>query len=365
MSEEEKGATQAGAPEQQGGAQTAKPEQPSREAAMERILAARRQQLVTEGGVDPAAFESPKVEEAEAPAKDASQDPGTEASSDAALSVAAQLGKQLEDGTFVLDDTALDRVLVRTKIDGQESLVPITEARKQYQKGAAADLRLQEASRISKEAKDLLEAAKAQSSKATTDAAAKAAEDAKAQEQDELGRLAREHTEAIVNGDDEKAAQILLKIVDRRAQGSGEPATRSAPAATDLVRQMLPALKQELSVESALDKLFKDYPEIKSDSDYIDATDKRVNALVASGASMPEAIRVAGEEVAKKFGLGSFKAGAASSANPTTRDQKLAAKQGLDEPISAATRASSSAAAPKTASQVIAEMARQRAGAPT
>lgn len=325
-----------------------------RELEMDRIAAANAKKL---GMV---VDEAPAVKAAE-PAPEKVEDKPVESSLDAA----AQLSKQLEDGTIVLDEALLSKAMVRTKVDGKEELVPASKALGQYQKGAAADVRLAEATRMSKEAADLLRQAETKAAPAITEAQKQAAEKQAEKSKEDLAQLRKEYVEAMYAGDDEKAGQLFDQMTDIRVQAalaSREPAQPQVDV-NAILQQAVPALKQQLSTDSALEKLFADYPEIKSDPDYTLLADVKRESYEAQGKSRAEAIALAGEDLGKKYGLGSHaKKDVKSDSGPTTREQKLAAKERLNEPAVAAARATnSSAQRVQSASDVIAEMAAARA----
>ena len=303
-------------------------------------------------------------EKVEAPAAEAAPVKEDAKPIESTLDAAAQLSKQLEDGTIVLDEALLSKAMVRTKVDGKEELVPASKALGQYQKGAAADVRLAEATRMSKEAADLLRAAETKAAPAITAADKLAAAEQEVKNAETLRDLRKQYVDAMYSGDDEKAGQLFDQMTDIRVQAAlatREPAQPQVDV-NAILQQAVPALKQQLSVDSALDKLFADYPEIKADPDYTLLADVKRESYEAQGKSRAEAIALAGEELGKKYGLGSFaKKDVKSDGGLTTREQKLAAKERLDEPAAAAARATNSSAQRiPSASEVIAEMAASR-----
>lgn len=352
MTDEAKDATLTGASEGEGIDQAAAQAAPvqetpnERELEMERIAAANLARLGVKPEPEPVAA---------AAAEPAKEEP--------AQSLSDQLGKQLEDGTLVLDEAVLGRAMVRTKIDGKEELVPAAKALGQYQKGAAADVRLAEATRLARENADLN--AKLREQQPTTTAAQQqeAAQDA-AKAKETLADLRKQYVEAMYAGDDEKAGQLFDQMTDIRvnaALASREPAAAQVDPNT-IVERTVSAVEQQLSVKSALAKLFEDYPEIKADADFVRLADDRRAEFEAQGKSRAEAIALAGDAIGQKFGLGKHKKpDVAANSGLTTREQKLAAKERLDEPTAAAARAvNSSAQLPQSPSQIIQEMAAAR-----
>jgi hypothetical protein len=321
--------------------------------AMERIAASRRASLEKDEGFK---IEAPAETPEPTPAPVAKEAKLED------LSLSAQIGKQLEGGQILLDEDTLSRAVVMTKVDGKEELVSASKALGQYQKGAAADVRLAEATRIVQQANQRAdELVRAAQATAPAQPAAKAAEQKDASE--DVKRITQEHAQALYAGDDEKAGQLLSQLIELRvAEATKGFAKGDTPSESDLVARVVPAVQQRLSVDSALTQFYSDYPEVKDDTDLQMIADRRRAEFETQGLSRPEAIARAGEEVGKKYQLGKFKTAPADVVNDgsTTREQKLAAKQGLDEPAAAAARATNAPALPQTASSVIAEMMRAR-----
>lgn len=274
---------------------------------------------------------------------------------------ALQIGKQLDDGTWVLDAGALDRVMVPTKVNGVEELVPATKALAQFQKNNAADVKLQnataEANRILADANEKFRQAAEAVAKAATPSEKKEAKEAAEDAQANLDAVQNEFLDALYDGDKEKAAKAFSSAIKLVAK-SAVPTTPEVhqPAAPSL-QETVAAVKQHLTVESALDALFQGYPQIKTDPDLALIADTKVNAFVAEGKPLPEAIALAGEYVGEKYKIGKFEIkDAPKEPAATAREQKLAAKERLDEPTSTAARAASAEPVPQTRSAIIAEM---------
>lgn len=315
--------------------------QPSpRELEMERLAQARHQQFLEDEGLN-------KKEEEKAPASAA--DP------------ISQIGVQLEDGRFLLDESALAKMAVRRKVDGVEEVVPADQVFRQYQKGAAADLRLAEATRLQREAQEALQDAQAKARAAVEEGKSKEEQGAA---QVDLEARGKELVSAMYSGDEGKSGKMLSEYVNAAVAAALAGRQSATPQVDELVQRAVtaavPALRQQLSVEGALSRLQQDYPEIWADADHARATDWRIAELEAQGKSRPEAIALASEQVAQKFKLGKY--AVRSEADPTTtaRSERLARKQGLDEPEAASARATDTTPPVQTPSQIIAEMARLR-----
>lgn len=318
-----------------------------RELAIERIAEQRNRRFEEDEGV--------KIGAADPEPKDEAKP--------AALDAATQIGKQLETGQILLDDAMLANAVVRQKVDGKEELVPAEKIFRAYQKGAAADLRLAEATRMQKEAADALAAAQKQLADASTARERKDAVAAVEAASDLVGKR-KELLSAMYSGDEEKAGQLLTDFVGASIEaalaGRGNATQPNVDeVVAQAVQKAIPALKSQLSVESALTTLERDYPEIWADADFAMIADRHVNEFVAQGKTQAQAILDAAEVVGQKFKLGKFAAPQPQS-QPTARDEKQARKQALDEPAAAAARAPSNEPPQQTPSQVIAEMARAR-----
>lgn len=125
-------------------------------------------------------------------------------------------------------------------------------------------------------------------------------------------------------------------------------------------------VKQQISQESALVKLFTDYPEIKADDDLSLLADRRVNLYVRQGMPYADAILKAGDDIGEKFKLGKHKASTGrplKSDAPTTREDKLAGKKELDALSSSGVRSADTTEPEETPQALIAAMAASRPGA--
>lgn len=298
---------------------------------------------------------------AEAPVELAAATPVAPA--EEALDTASQLGKQLEDGQILLDEATLSKAFIKQKIDGREELVPAEKVFRQYQKSAAADLRLADATRMQKEASDLLAQAQKQVANAVTPderkTAAAAVESAAgfAEKQKELFT-------ALYSGDEDKAGRLLGELVSSTVGAALEKLQPAQVNEDEVANRLFTKFKQRTSVDSALEQLFKDYPEIKEDADMALIADRYVNTFEAEGISRAEAITKAGEALGTKFKIGKHlpDAGRPTSGDAlTTRGEKLEKKRALDEPQATSARAVSTAAAPENEHDIIEAMRRARA----
>ena len=239
---------------------------------------------------------------------------------------------------------------VRVKVDGVEMDLPISEVVKSYQKDAAATKRLQAAT-------ELLRAAEEK---------AAAAEQIKTQIQDDdqgddesLGRI-KEAFSKLYEGDEDGAAQAMLSLLAKGAKQS--VATPVPQVDTEAIAV---AVKQQLEVDSAYEKVQTDYPELFAESErgivLGRETYQRMTQKVSDGISRAQALRESAEEVAALFGV--QKAGRSAEPVSTARDEKLARKAKLDNPRAANVVAGGvQSPAEQNVSATIQEIARSRLG---
>lgn len=265
--------------------------------------------------------------------------------------VDGQLAAQLSDGADVIADTA--GKMVKVKVDGVEQDVSLDEVLRSYQKGNAADRRLEEATKLLKEAKEQVQqrpAPQPQQEPAVTPPAAAGPDDLDAAVKTALSHL--------FAGDDETAAKELSAVIARSARG----ATPQAPALD--VNQIAEQLQQRMSVQSALDTIKTDYPALVEDPDLEALTLFKVQTKEAGGTPRAQALLDAAAEVYKTIGKQSGRQNPDPTPAPqTSREQKLARKAALDSlPAASASAAQHQVEEDASPSAVIAAMAAKRLG---
>lgn len=277
----------------------------------------------------------------------------------------AEIDKQIEaqDDELILTPEMIAKAKVMTKVDGVDELVPASKVLGQYQKGAAADVRLADATRLRSEAQAALDKASKEAAKPATPEPERA--EAQVQTAQAAKAKFKEASDALYEGDAARAAELFSEATSLAmtpAKAETQPVN-----ADEMAGQIATRVEQNLSQKSALTKLFEDYPEIKADPEYALLTDRAVNALLTNGKTMPEAIAEAGEQIGEKFKLGKFAnkpSGRPVKGNaPTTQAEKLEAKKGLDNISSNDNRAAAAGAVEETAVDVINEIRNSRPGA--
>lgn len=180
-----------------------------------------------------------------------------------------QTDETLLDGNF-------DRYKVKTKVNGIEREVSLDDVLRRFQKNEAADARLAEATR-------LLEAAE-QREREVIQIPVTEQPEAKAT----LSASVKDVIAALYEGDEGKAAQALESLFGRQSP------IQSVDSA-DIARQV----KEQLTVEGALERGVADYAHIASDPFLAGIADRYVEAHIADGKPMAEAISMAFQDADK------------------------------------------------------------------
>lgn len=311
----------------------------SREDAMAAMLARRRESLA-EDGADATATPTPPDPDAdpdEAAAEEARRQIEAAAAGATPEGAAAQVDRQRDD-ELILSDEDLGRYKMRVKINGKEELIPLTDVRARAQKVGAADEYLATA-------KELLGEVKQMQRPAATPAAA--AEPAAAAATPAAGGADpyEEFVDALFAGDDVKAKEVAKRM-------------RATPAVSpDTVTQQV---EQRIVLRSALRQFAKDHSEIVSDpmarrvaDTFLLEETEGVPIEQIAADRIPEVLEAAGKRTKEWL---TKMTGAPAQARATTPADRRALKARIDELPAAGARAASTAAQPKTTSDVIASM---------
>jgi hypothetical protein len=225
----------------------------------------------------------------------------------------------------------------KVKVDGQEFEVSEDDLVASYQKQAAATKRLQEAERI-------LTDAKAQAAQITAPKPASA---------DERKQKIKDYNAALYAGDLETANTLFEEINPGR-----DPVT-ATPDVEQIFKQVLPAVKQQLSNESALDAFKKDFKDVVDDPDLLALTDMKLRQFEAEGKPYAEALTLAGNAVRSKFKTPA--PSLAPTEQPTTTiAEKMQRKGGIVNFPTANSKANSQVDVPQSDSEYIQEMRKAR-----
>ena len=355
-----------------------------RAAAMDEINARRRAELIAEGVELPSEtpardaagrFKSDDEDDdedddgsdaaAEAARAAAAATAATAAAKDAEVDPAKQLAVQTDD--IALTPEQLKRTKFSIKVDGEVREISGEEALRRLQKDGAADKRLAEAVETKRQADAALAEANKKLAEANTAGEKKAAEKAVAEASAEVNTVATEFAEALYGGDQAKAVELFTKAVSTAVDGAMKGRGNATPV-VDINTAVDQALQQR-ELGSALQALDRDYPEIRNDEVFARAADReRARLETDEGLSRSDAILKAGESVAKKYQLGKYAGGAVADGgrqdqalDATMRAKRVAAKEGIDDPRTTHSRASTTNEAPPAdASETIRKIAASR-----
>lgn len=253
---------------------------------------------------------------------------------------------QVQSQLNIIDDPR--DTVVRVKVDGQEMDVPLDEVLRNYQKGSAADRRLEEATRVLKEAKAQAQAIAPEPQQEHAVTQPKAGPD-------ELKAAVKTALAKVFEGDEDAAAEALTNVLAQKLQ----PAPQMQQSPID-INAIADQLQQRMQVQNAIEKVRTDYPDILSDPDLDQLTFLKVQAKEAEGVPRAQALLEAADEVYRKMG----KTGRQTSQSDTAmREQKLARKAAIDTvPIAHTPAANPGSQDDTSPSAVIAAMAAKRLG---
>lgn len=294
-----------------------------RELAMERMEAQHFARVQAENGDNP-------------PPETITQNPGGSADD--------QLTQQLASDDVIAGPAGKR---IRVKVDGVEQDVALDEVIRSYQKGSAADRRLEEATRLLKEAR---EAATPQTPK--TEPTPEAAVTPPAAGPDTLVDPLKQALGHLYSGDEDMAAKALAEVIARSAAPAATP-----PAPIDTV-QIVAQVQDQMAFQGALAKVNTDYPDLVGNADLEQLTFIKAQGHLAGGKSRADALLAAADDVYSLIGK---KPGRPEPKAP--RQEKLERKAALD-PVPAASMAAPGSVpeGEPSPSSVIAEMAKKRLG---
>lgn len=283
-----------------------------------------------------------------------------------------QLAAQMADQAVTAAVSPNVGSVVKIKIDGEESEVPLDDVVRQYQKNASADKRLAEATRLLREAQEQQARMQLQQQQEAQLAQQYAAEQAR-QQQDPpnnadtppIAESGKEFLKALFEGDEENALLALQKVMEGR-QG------QQAPAPTLDINQLTQAVTQQVQhrvvIDSVLEANKRDYPELYADSDIEELAAQKIARLRdEQGMDFVSALTTVSADFAKKFGWEAARTEpgrTAPVATPTAnaRSAKLDQKRQIDNVASISTKTLTPDTQPEDPSSVIAQMRAARGG---
>jgi len=301
-----------------------------------------------------------------------------EADEEAGVAVGApdedQVGAQLEDEEeddeeeeeeeeeqLLLDEDTIKKAQIKVKVDGEESVLSLDELRRSVQKEAAATRRLEEASRIYKEAKEYEEQIKRANQTRSTDTDEVAPSNDGSEAGDAQAALRsgiRSALDALMESDEETATEQLYEVVTQAVKQLTKPGDTVQP--DEIARQ----IRQQLDQESALEQFSSAYPEIMADPYLADIADSFLGGELQSGnhTSMRDAFISAGEKTREWMRAKGFQVAAQEQSPTTDLSERVRRKAEANIPASASARAVVDSPEISSPSSVIAEMRQARPG---
>lgn len=179
-------------------------------------------------------------------------------------------------------EPVLTAPVAKVKIDGEERIVTQDELVRSYQKNAAADKRLEEATRLMQEAQRIAEQAAAQPAPVAQPETPP--EDLKAKAKSVLSKL--------YEGDEESASTALADLL-MTTRGGDQP----TPAPAIDIDQLTLQIQTKMEVDKAFETIQSDYPDLISDPDLEVLTAMKINRAVANGTPRAQAMLTAAQEV--------------------------------------------------------------------
>jgi len=234
------------------------------------------------------------------------------------------------------------------KVDGEERTVTDDELIRTYQKNAAADRRLEEATNLLRQAHEQVALQATQSQQPAQNLQLDVPQELKAQVKSVLSKL--------YEGDEDSASEALAKLL-QNGRGGDQP----TPAAPNIdIDQLTAQIQQRMEVDKTFETIQSDYPDLIADPDLEMLTAMKIDRAVAGGMPRAQAMLAAAKEVYKS--LGKEPAGRPQDTSKPT-NTRLGNKQRLDL-VKPASGVASRTAPPseENPSDVIAAMAERRLG---
>lgn len=228
------------------------------------------------------------------------------------------------------------------KVDGEERTVTDDELVRTYQKNAAADRRLEEATQLLRQAQE-------QAQQVQVPPVTESEPEFRAQVKDVLSKL--------YEGDEETASAALADLLVKNRMGGDQP-TQTTPNID--IDQLTARIQQKMDIDNAFSLIQSDYPDLIADPDLEMLTAMKIDRAVAEGTPRAKAMLTAAAEVYKSIGKTS---GRQQDTQKTGQSNRMGNKQRLDL-VKPASGVASQRSAPdeEDASSVIAAMAERRLG---
>ena len=234
---------------------------------------------------------------------------------------------------------------IKVKVDGVEQEVDVDTLVRTFQKNSAADRRLEEATRLLREAEERAAQAESSSEQQVVE-----------QSSDDLRAEAAQIIDRMYDGDKDAAADALIQLMSK-AKGGDQPT--QVPAQTVDEGEITDRVLARMAVNAAFEKVKTDYPEIISNPDLEVLTAMKIDRAVAAGTPRAQAMLEAADEVYRS--IGKEPAGRQKPAPVNSRQDNKARLDNIPTASASATP-SESPSENNSPSSVIAEMAKKRLG---
>lgn len=245
-----------------------------RDEVMEEIIRKRNEEVKTDKNFKPVGGETPLEEISEEPLGTSEEETPEETPEE------TQEGEETQEETpevemiTVLDDEGNEYQVPKTgkvklKIDGEEKEATLDQVTRNYQKGAAGDKRLQEASAILRQIEEKTRALTEKEQAFQMQMQAAQEQRAKGNlSQDDYQEAVRELVTAFVDADEERALELLQNIIPPPSTGALDP-----QAVEQVVERRMRAIEQERALKEAQERFTKEYKDLASDPKLFDLVD--------------------------------------------------------------------------------------------
>ncbi|MCE2724468.1 MAG: hypothetical protein LW865_14505 [Betaproteobacteria bacterium] len=308
------------------------------QSGMAEVLARRKEETKTEFVMQD------KGDEGKKPVEDKTD------STDADTQLAAQLGD-------TIDPSAYATTKIKIKVDGEEREVTLDEVTKSFQIESAARKRMTEATQTKAEADRLLAEAKEKAAKPTP------SEGTSGNSNTEVIEKYKAQAEALLEGDTDKYAELAVEI----QQLTGASST-AMPDVEKLTKDLVPKIKQQMTVESAYDAFTSTYSDVVANPILYQMSVEKYHELTAEGKDAATAFTEAGEHARSEVRkMAEAQGMVIPTPSTATKQDRLDVKRQATSTTnvkSASQTAQSTLTPPKTRAEVLAQMAKSRGQTP-
>lgn len=244
--------------------------------------------------------------------------------------------QQIENA--LIDDPT--KYKVKVKLEGQESELTLADVLAGYQINEVARRRMTEATKMKQEAEALLNQAKQQPT---------GQQQSQENAPGDVKQVAKQVIESLLDGDTENAAETLAKVLEGRGNATQQAFDPN---------QVAVAVKQQLEVDSVLEKFESDYQDVLADPHLANLTNQNLADALQSGeyADYQSALQAAGNKT--RDWLKSI--GAQTQTTTTPKQARVALKEGLEQVPRVTASAANQEEPEPSALDVINEMKKER-----